>query len=110
MYATVPISLFALWEQPYQEPIYLVTNMSDLDAAVAQYKKRGHIETFFSDQKSRGFNIDKSHLSDPVRLPSSNCPTAWGRRATMPATSAGGPASFAFAPAISFGRSRSTAA
>ncbi|MFY9944069.1 MAG: hypothetical protein WAK57_17985 [Desulfobacterales bacterium] len=26
------------------------------------------IETFFSDQKSRGFNIDKSHLSCPQRL------------------------------------------
>ena len=32
------------------------------------YKKRAHIETFFSDQKSRGFNIDKSHLSDPKRV------------------------------------------
>jgi hypothetical protein len=26
------------------------------------------IETFFSDQKSRGFNIHKSHLTDPQRL------------------------------------------
>jgi hypothetical protein len=26
------------------------------------------IETFFSDQKSRGFNIDKSDLSSPQRL------------------------------------------
>src|SRR5439155_1126663 len=25
-------------------------------------------ETFFSDQKSRGFNIHKSHLTDPQRL------------------------------------------
>lgn len=42
--------------------------MSDLDAAVAQYKKRAHIKTLFSDQKSRRFNIHKSHLSDPARL------------------------------------------
>src|SRR2546426_12422773 len=26
------------------------------------------IETFFSDQKSRGFHIHKSHISDPQRL------------------------------------------
>jgi hypothetical protein len=26
------------------------------------------IETFFSDQKSRGFNLDRSHISDPERL------------------------------------------
>lgn len=63
-----PISILAIWEQQFKEPIYLVTNMSDLDEAVAQYKKRGHIETFFSDQKSRGFQIQKSHLSDPGRV------------------------------------------
>jgi hypothetical protein len=63
-----PISLLALWEQQYQEAIYLVTNLSNLDAAVQQYKKRPHIETFFSEQKSRGFTIHKSHLSDPKRL------------------------------------------
>ena len=63
-----PISLLALWEEQYQEPLYLVTNMSDLNSAVQQYKKRAHIETFFSDQKSRGFHIHKSHLSDPKRL------------------------------------------
>ena len=27
-----------------------------------------NIETFFSDQKSRGFNIHKNHISDPIRL------------------------------------------
>jgi len=32
------------------------------------YKKRGHIETFFSDIKSRGFQIGKSHLSNAARL------------------------------------------
>lgn len=63
-----PLALLAIWEQQYKEPIYLVTNLSDLDAAVQLYKKRPHIETFFSDQKSRGFHIHKSHLSEPARL------------------------------------------
>jgi hypothetical protein len=63
-----PVSILAVWEEAYEEPIYLLTNMEDLDAAVELYKLRPHIETFFSDQKSRGFNIDKSHLSDPARL------------------------------------------
>jgi hypothetical protein len=48
-----PISILAIWQQQFKEPIYLVTNMSDLDEAVQMYKKRPHIETFFSDQKSR---------------------------------------------------------
>ncbi len=42
--------------------------MADLDAAQALYRKRAHIETFFSDQKSRGFHLHKSHLRDPQRL------------------------------------------
>jgi hypothetical protein len=63
-----PLALLALWEEAYKEPLYLVTNLSDLDVAVALYKKRPHIETFFSDQKSRGFQMHKSHLSDPQRL------------------------------------------
>jgi len=63
-----PISILAIWEQQYKQPIYLVTNMTDLDVALQMYKKRPQIETFFSDQKSRGFHIHKSHLSDPARL------------------------------------------
>lgn len=63
-----PMSLLVLWEEQCKEPIYLVTNLSDLDEAVRRYTKRAHIETFFSDQKSRGFHIHKSHLRDPKRL------------------------------------------
>jgi hypothetical protein len=63
-----PVSILAIWEPAYEAPIYLVTNMLDLDAALAVYRKRAHIETFFSDQKSRGFHVHKSHLSDPQRL------------------------------------------
>ena len=60
--------MLAIWEAAYEEPIYLVTNMLDLDAALAAYRKRAHIETFFSDQKSRGFRLHKSHVRDPQRL------------------------------------------
>jgi hypothetical protein len=63
-----PISLLAVWEPPAEHPLYLITNLSDLDAALAHYRYRAHIETFFSDQKSRGFHVHKSHLRDPSRL------------------------------------------
>lgn len=63
-----PLSLLALWEAGNEQPLYLVTNMENLDEAVQLYKKRAHIETFFSDQKSRGFHIHKSHLSDETRV------------------------------------------
>jgi hypothetical protein len=63
-----PVSLLAIWEEAYEGPIYLVTNMLDLTAALAAYRQRAQIETFFSDQKSRGFHVHRSHLSDPKRL------------------------------------------
>lgn len=45
-----------------------MTNLTDAGQAVRHYLKHAHIETFFSDQKSRGFRLDTSHLSDPTRV------------------------------------------
>jgi len=63
-----PVMVIALWEKGYAEPIYLVSNMTSVQDACTWYRRRMTIETFFSDQKSRGFRLDKSHLSDPDRL------------------------------------------
>jgi hypothetical protein len=63
-----PILAIAWWEKGYRDPIYLITNMELAEEACHWYAKRFRIETFFSDQKSRGFNLDKSHISDPARL------------------------------------------
>jgi hypothetical protein len=63
-----PVSVLAIWEASYDEPLYLITNMLDRDGALALYRKRAQVETFFSDQKSRGFHLHKSHLSAPKRL------------------------------------------
>ncbi len=63
-----PVMVVARWERGFAHPIYLVTNFELPDEAVYWYKKRFQIETFFSDEKSRGFFLHKSHLSDPRRL------------------------------------------
>jgi hypothetical protein len=63
-----PILAIAWWEAQYQEPIYLITNLDLVKEACRWYRKRFQIETFFSDQKSRGFHLHKSHISDPARL------------------------------------------
>jgi len=63
-----PVHLIAWWDAEYKEPIYLVTNLTSVEAACAWYRKRAHIETFFSDQKSRGFHLHKSHIANPLRL------------------------------------------
>jgi len=63
-----PVLLLCCWATDYQEPLYLLTNMADADEACRLYAKRFRIETFFSDQKSRGFQLHRSHVSDPARL------------------------------------------
>src|SRR5215510_11351669 len=63
-----PVMLLCCWAKGYHEPLYLVSNMDAAEEACRYYQKRFRIETFFSDQKSRGFHIHKSHISDPQRL------------------------------------------
>jgi len=63
-----PLLAVAWWRRNYQEPIYLVSNFDLVEEVCHWYPRRFKIETFFSDQKSRGFNLHKSHLSSPQRL------------------------------------------
>lgn len=63
-----PVMVLCCWAKGEVDPLYLVSNMSVAEEAIKYYQKRFRIETFFSDQKSRGFNIQKSHLEDCQRL------------------------------------------
>jgi hypothetical protein len=63
-----PVLAIAVWAADQQAPLYLVSNLATPEEAICWYRLRFRIETFFSDQKSRGFQIDKSHLSKPERL------------------------------------------
>lgn len=63
-----PVQVIGWWGAACDEPLYLVTNLTDRDEACRGYQKRMLIETLFSDQKSRGFHLHQSHLCDPERL------------------------------------------
>src|SRR5262245_59131733 len=63
-----PILVMCCWAKGYPDPLYLISNMALADEVCRLYGKRFRIETFFSDQKSRGFHIHKSHLTKPLRL------------------------------------------
>jgi hypothetical protein len=62
------LNVVGWWASRYEEPIFMVTNLDNPYQACRYYRRRFRIETFFSDQKSRGFHIHKSHLSDPARV------------------------------------------
>lgn len=63
-----PVMVVGTWDSKYEEPIYLVSNLDCALLAEKSYLRRFTIETLFSDQKGRGFGIDKSHISKPERL------------------------------------------
>jgi hypothetical protein len=63
-----PILLLCCWAPGYKEPLYLVSHLDCAEEACHLYAKRFRIETFFSDQQSRGFHLHKSPLSDQKRL------------------------------------------
>ena len=63
-----PVTVIGVWDADEEEPLYLVTSLSDPDAAVERYRLRFRIEPLFADHKSRGFQVHKSHLADPARL------------------------------------------
>ena len=63
-----PVMVLSCWAKGYQEPLYVVSNVATAEEACRLYEKRFRIETFFADQKSRGFHIHKSHISDVQRL------------------------------------------
>lgn len=63
-----PTNLFMWHGKGHKNPIYLVTNLDYEPEIKRFYKKRFKIEPFFRDQKSKGFNIQKSGLRHPERL------------------------------------------
>lgn len=58
----------ACWQEGYDQPLFLVSNLELAAEAVDYYKQRFRIETFFSDQKCRGFHLAHSRISDPERM------------------------------------------
>lgn len=63
-----PVTVIVWWHPDYKDPLYLVSNFDVGKEAVYWYRRRFRIETFFSDQKSRGFHLHKSHIADPQRM------------------------------------------
>lgn len=64
----IKLNAVVYWGREYQEPLYLVTNFPTVGEAQFWYRKRFKIETLFSDWKGRGFNLQKSGLTELNRV------------------------------------------
>ena len=63
-----PVTTIYCWAKGYAEPLYLVSNLASEAEACRYYQKCYRIETFVSDQKSRGFHLHKYHIYKSARL------------------------------------------
>jgi len=63
-----PVLMAVIWEAQWSDPLILVSNLEFLEEAYLYYRRRFRIETFFSDQKSRGFCLAHSHIRDTAHL------------------------------------------
>ena len=52
------------------ELLIIVTNMEKAEKGLNLYRKRWGIECMFGDAKTRGFNIEDTHITDPKKLAS----------------------------------------
>ena len=50
------------------ELLLVATNISEPKRALNLYRKRWGIECLFADAKTRGFNIEDTHITDPAKL------------------------------------------
>lgn len=63
-----PVMVLSWWAKGYHEPRSVVRHRDAAEEACRSEQKRFRIETFFSDQKSRGCHMHTSHIADPQRL------------------------------------------
>ncbi len=57
-----------MWHRPtHGERLLLITNRTDLQQVLEVYGQRWAIETTFACLKSRGFNLEDTHLTHPQR-------------------------------------------
>lgn len=63
-----PVNAIVWTERNWDNSLYLLSNFELSYSFAFYYRKRWSIETLFGDIKSRGFNIQKSKLTDPQRV------------------------------------------
>lgn len=64
----IETNLLVLHEVGNENPIFLITNKDYNKDIQKVYEDRFKIESFFRDQKSKGFHVQRSGLSDPERI------------------------------------------
>jgi Transposase DDE domain len=62
------LTMTVQWEQGFDEPLCLISNLAPADQPHLIYDKRYWVETLFGNCKSRGFQLARTHMTTPEHL------------------------------------------
>ncbi len=62
------VNVTITWGAQYDEPLVVIATQTGAEQAVNTYEKRFGIEPMFKDQKSNGFDIEGTKVTDPKRI------------------------------------------
>ena len=62
------VNVTITWQPSYKEPLLLITTFEGAPRALSTYQRRFGIEPMFKDQKSNGFNLEKTKVTDAKRI------------------------------------------
>lgn len=63
-----PLLAIGYWDKGEDEPLYVLTDTQNEEAALLAYSWRFWIEPLFADCKGRGFHLAQTRIRDPLRL------------------------------------------
>jgi len=61
-------TVLGTWKRGEREPWLLISSLTNADQIEREYAERFWIEEMFSDEKSRGLNLEATRITDPARL------------------------------------------
>jgi hypothetical protein len=68
--STFLLNMTITWGDAYEEPLMLITTLEEATPSVTRYQQRFWIEPMFKDQKSNGFDLEATRVTDAKRIES----------------------------------------
>ena len=63
-----PMNVLITWGKTYKEPLIVATTFQDSNRSLQHYQQRFGIEPMFKDDKSNGFDVQNTKVTDPKRI------------------------------------------
>jgi hypothetical protein len=66
--STFLVHVVITWGTQYEEPLIIMSTSEEANTSIRWYRQRFGIEPMFKDQKSNGFDLEHTKVTDPKRI------------------------------------------